>query len=46
MEMELIADDKPTFDFISPVKAGIAVPIGLNTKRIRAFRTSIEKGGK
>ena len=44
METEFIALDSPTSDFISDVKAGTAEPIGLNTSKTSAFRTSFTKG--
>ena len=36
MEMELMALDRPTSPFISPVKPGTAEPIGLNAKITKA----------
>ena len=46
MEMELIALERPTSDFISPVKAGTAVPTGLKTRSNSAFFTSKENGSR
>ena len=44
MLMELMALDRPTSDFSSPVKAGAAEAMGLNTRITRACRTSSWKG--
>ena len=46
MAIELMALDRPTSDFISPVKAGMAVPNGLKTNKISALRTSNENGSR
>ena len=41
MEIELIALDRPISDFISPVNAGTAEPMGLNTN-YRCRRTKAQ----
>ena len=44
MDTELAALERPTSDFISLVNAGTADPIGLNTSKTNALRTSEENG--